>query len=1160
MATKITQDPKHKVSNHTAPARDGYGLKSTWKYPKDATKDSKYRATNTFVSWDLLYAQGKARNIKLTRSYKTGDVSTTSSSTSINSFTTTSASRKADRGKKFTRESFWPYTTRRLTRVDHNVYLDNGCKGHGPVSTTTLNLAVPAAPSIGAFSFDTDTGTVKVKITAAKSTPKAERKLTTYTWMVERGKYNTTTKKFSVKETKVMKTGQTFSGGEKSLSYDCTDYQALADGELYLITVVARSQGLAGDSKEVTRRYVVAPPAAVTIRTKEITVTTGGSGRVTVPISVRRKYTTKKSGSKTVNDLCVNPVDGVVLQAAVNVEAKSASSVLGSDWDDVGSVDDGECVALTANTADLTPAQNNYTYVRVKSWRFDADCAPMCRYSNVAALSALRTVDSATDDECAILELTPTADGEGANVLIGYDKKDGSTRDDADGTEISWADASTAWNSTKRPRTFEVTWHTSTANAEEGSAAYPYKDIWHYVQRVYVEDLEEGVQYWFRARRYNDDSSGNRTYGKYCTKIWGTETDPDNVKTTATLTPTVRPTQVTLTAPPSAPTGSDLTLSWTYDGGDQTAYRVFLGGGNKVVAQASAASSSCVLKSSDYGPYVTEDGTLQVRVAVSTSKRRDVFTESGWATVTFAEPPVLEASVPTVTAQPATVYLYSSTAAAAASVTVAAMGSAGVEEVGIEPQVEGDDVWGGLATPDWSEITWAGTAWYAANVAPAVAASDAAWDTLPIATETFVGGTTATLRDVPVGGNDEEEVSSQELRPYVVVQPSGTPGAYMLATLDVDGSQWELASEPVWCDASGDDSEGGTYLRFPWPLSLYDDPETPTDEQAEAFDGCSVTLAYMPQGEEYDAAWDAYAELRAASDALVAAHDPAETVYEAAVEIPVGTDFRDGASYVLTATVTSATSGLASNVAQAEFAVAWAHQAPGPGDEITVTPYDVTDEDGNRTIGATIQLAEPEGAVDTDMADVWRVAADGWHLIAEGRGLTDAVEDSYAPFGDADLAYRVVVRTADGDVDWADFPYELDLDHTRIDFGGSYVELPYNIAVSHGYSKDSEQRQHLGEALPRGYWGSSHGRSFSVSSDLVRSASREQRRLLHELGRYMGPVLVRTPDGCCMEAEVTPDTSVSHDSSAVPASVRGTEIELTAEHMAVPTDEGGEES
>lgn len=1139
MATRITKDPKHKVIGHTAPTRDGYILKSTWKYPKNATKDSDHRATNTFNSWDLYFTLGKKNNIKLTRSWKTGDVSTTSSTVNINHFTTTSATRSADKGKTFTRADFYPFTGRKLTRIDHNVYLDNNVKGHGPVSTTTLNLSVPAKPAVGSFSFNTDTGTVSVKITAAKSTPKAECRRTKYTWKIQKGKYNATTQKFSVSETKVNKT-DTFSGGSQSFSYDCVDYQALKDGELYLCTLTAWSQGITGDSDTVTRYYVVAPPASVTIR--DPTVTTGGAGRVTVPVAVNTKWTKKKSGNKTVNDYCVNPVDGLVLQAAVNVEAKSASSVSGSDWDDVGAVDDGECVALTANTSDLTPSENNYTYVRVKSWRFGADCAPMCRYSNVKALNSLRTVDTAADDECAILELTPMEEGDGAYLLIGYDKKDGSTADDADGTEVSWAESVTAWKSTKQPSTFEVTWSDKTDTAVDGDPGYPYKDIWNYTQQVYVEGLEEGVQYWFRARRYNNDDSGNRTYGEYCEKVWGTKTDASTVTEDAKLTPTVRPSQVTLMVPTSAPANSDLQISWTYDGGAQTAYRLLLGGGNKVVMQSNSLSSSCVLKQADYAAYVTEDSTLQIMVAVSTSKRRDVFTESSWSSVTFADPPVLEVSVPTVTAQPATAYLYSTTPASSTSISIGAMGTNGVEEAGIEPQVEGDDVWGALVTPTWEATTWGGTAWYAANVTPAVEAADDAWDELVISTETFVGGTDAELKYVLVS-------DLGDLRPYVVAQPSGAPGPYMLATLSVASDTWELATEPVWCDADGIEDEDGTYLRFPWPLTLSDEEHLPS------FTGCTVTLEYLPSSDANDEAWSEYTELRATADELESIHDPDEVVYEATVEVPPTTDFRDEASYVLSATVTSAASGLVSNVAEASFEVHWAHQAPAPDNSIAVTPYDTTDEDGVRTIGASIQLVEPTGASNTDMADVWRVAADGAHLIAEGRSLDDLVVDEYAPFGDADLAYRVVVRTADGDVDWADYEYELSLRHTRLDFGGSYIELPFNLDIRHGYSKDSEQRQHIGDKLPRGFWGSAHGRSFSVSSDLVRNASREQRALLHELGRYMGPVLVRTPDGCCMEAEITPDTTMSYNSSAIPASIRGTEIMLSTEHMAVPVDE-----
>lgn len=1145
MATRITKHPTSKVGSHTAPVRDGNLFKSTWKVPSGATKDSDHRATSMYVGFHIYYDRSSRRNYRITKSDKYQTVGITSSQVSINNFVANSASTAADKNKTFTREDFYPYTGRMITHVEHEVYLDNSvANGNGPTSKVSTTFDVPNKPTVSAFSFDTETGTVKVKITAAKTQPRKERKLTKYVWRIQKGKFKASTQKFTLEQTMVNET-DVFAGGSKSFSYDCRDYQSLVEDELYLCTLTAWSQGFSGNSEQVMKRFVVAPPASVTIR--DPIVTADGDGRVTVPVTVRRKFTTKKSGSKTVNDYCVNPVDGVVLQAAVNVEAKSASSVSSSDWDDVGAVDNGDCVALTANVAELTPSQNNYTYVRVKSWRFGSDCAPMCRYSNVKALNSLRTVETATNDESAILELTPTADGTGAYLLIGYDKiSGGGQRDDADGTEISWSDSSTAWKSTKQPSTFEVDWFDETASTSEGDPGYPYRSIWYYTQQVYVEGLEEGTQYWFRCRRYNDDDSGNRTYGEYCSKVWGTKTAKSTVTTDATLMPTVRPSQVTLTAPPSAPTGSDVTLTWTYDGGAQTAYRLFLGSGDKIVVESKSSASSCVLKQADYASYVTDGGTLRAMVAVSTSKRRDVFTESSWATITFAEAPVLEVAIPTVTAQPATAYLYSTTAPSVANVMIGATGSDGIDEAGIEPQVEGDDVWGALVTPTWSETTWAETAWYASNVTPAIEAADDAWDALDITTETFTGGTTADLCDVLVG-------DLGGLRSYVVVQPSGVPGSYMLATLVVDGDQYDLADSPVWCDSEGVEDDDGTYLRFPWPLALSDEEHLPS------FVGCTITLAYLPSSDANDEAWDDYTELRATADELESLHDPDDVVYEATVEIPAGTDFRDDASYVLRATVTSATSGLASNIAEASFDVLWAHQAPAPDDEITVTPYDTTDDDGIRTIGAQIQLVEPTGATSTDMADVWRVAADGAHLIAEGRLLDELVVDEYAPFGDADLAYRVVVRTADGDVDWADYPYELDLNHSRLDFGGNYIELPFNLGIRHGYSKDSEQRQHIGDKLPRGFWGSAHSRSFSVSSDLVRNASREQMALLHELGRYMGPVLVRTPDGCCMEAEITPDTSMTYNSSAIPASIRGTEIVLTLEHMAAPSDEIEEE-
>ena len=307
-------------------------------------------------------------------------------------------------------------------------------------------------------------------------------------------------------------------------------------------------------------------------------------------------------------------------------------------------------------------------------------------------------------------------------------------------------------------------------------------------------------------------------------------------------------------------------------------------------------------------------------------------------------------------------------------------------------------------------------------------------------------------------------------------------------------------------------------------------------------------------------AWGAYVTLRTTSDDMMSIiGDTSNSVYVATVDIPSGTDLRDNAIYDAHAQVSSV-EGLASNIATDDFTVQWAHQAPKLTDaEVTIAPYDTTDEDGNRTIGCLVTLPTFEEWEATDELDLWRVSSDGHHMVASGLVPGAVVNDQYAPFGDGYTAYRVVSRTANGDVDWADFEYSHLLWLTRIDFGNSYIELPYNLQISHGYTKESEQRTHLGESLPRGYWGSTHGRTCTVSSSLVRRESINERSLIHELGCYMGPVFVRTPDGCCMEGEVLPDTSMSYSSAATPVNVQVTEIQLTDEHMAsVPEPEDGD--
>lgn len=1130
--TDITKKPTVKVTSHTCPKRDGHTYKSTWKVPSGATKDSDHKATNIFRSWDIFAKSGK-KNVKLTRSLGyAGGTNVTSSSCNINAFHTTGASVKKYKNVTLTRKSFYPYTNLKLTSVVSNAVLTNG-KGWGPVSAKTAKMSVPGKPSIGGFSFDVENGTANVKVTAAKSNPSAERKSTKYTWTVE---YKKNGKSKEVKKNVT----DAFDGGEKSFPYDCTAYQALKNGEYYLITLKAWSQGLAGDSEAVTSRFVVAPPATVTLNEPQIT--TGSNGQVYAPITITHSYTKKTvtKGNKKVqeNDLCLDPVSGVILEAAVNVSASVESLIPADSWEEVGAVDDNECTGLTANTLDLIPEENNYTWIRVKSWRFDKDTSPLVRYSNVKSLEKLRTADTATDDECAILELSPTSDGTGARVLIGYDKKDGSTRDDADGTELSWAEDPNAWLSTKQPETFEVEWKEATAEASEDDPGYPYRDLWYYMQLVYVDGLDEGTEYNFRVRRYNEDSSGVKTFGPYDGHIWGTaSSDPTEP---AKCTPVVRPTAVILGHPASVAVGSSIRLTWTFDGGEQTAYRVFLGGVNKAVAESTGATASCVLRYDLYRSFVSS-GTLQAMVQVCTSKRGDDFVSSQWEAITISERPTCEMSIPTVTAQPLTATIYSSTGSLTANITVRSRGAGGCDECGVEEQVAGDDVWGATVEPSWTQTTWGETQWYADNVAQAADAAEDAYDALDIANETFTGLSDA-LR-VPV------EVETGETRYYALVQLSAAVGPYMEATMTSGQDSWVVATEPVMADSSGTPDDEGAYLRLPIPQTMQD-ALAREEDPVDMFDGCTVSVSYLAASDANDEAWADYMELLSSADALTGAHAAGDTVWVATVQSPDMLYLRDGATYDASCVVTSATSGLASNEAACSFEVAWSHQAPVPSDSIAVASYDTTDADGIREIGAVVSLAAPISYAEGDSYDVWRVANDGAQLIAVAQDLNAEVVDPYAPFGDADLYYRVVSRTNDGDYDFKDYPYSLGAKLTRLDFGDEYVELPYNLVLKHDYSKESEQRHHLGEELPEGYWNRGHGRTLDIESEMIRSLSAEDRAALHRLGRHSGPVFVRTHDGSCMEAEVVPTISLNYSSAAVPVSITCTEIALTEEHMA----------
>lgn len=246
--------------------------------------------------------------------------------------------------------------------------------------------------------------------------------------------------------------------------------------------------------------------------------------------------------------------------------------------------------------------------------------------------------------------------------------------------------------------------------------------------------------------------------------------------------------------------------------------------------------------------------------------------------------------------------------------------------------------------------------------------------------------------------------------------------------------------------------------------------------------------------------------------------------YTATVELPAGLDLVDLASYRLDVTATDEMGLTASQTA--EIDVDWARKAPYPTGCLTVTPTSTVDDDGVAHRECALSIASGFGAA-TDLFELYRVTQDGAELAIGGVAAGWSGTDPYAPFGTgADTAYRIALRTADGDVSWHDVPYEMAFDAMRLDFGEAYVEMPYNIEVSDSFAKDVETRKHL-DGTVEGYWNEGARRTGKLSTLLPADTHADEIAALRAMARYAGAVYVRTPDGHAYAADVQVSDAVS---------------------------------
>lgn len=187
-----------------------------------------------------------------------------------------------------------------------------------------------------------------------------------------------------------------------------------------------------------------------------------------------------------------------------------------------------------------------------------------------------------------------------------------------------------------------------------------------------------------------------------------------------------------------------------------------------------------------------------------------------------------------------------------------------------------------------------------------------------------------------------------------------------------------------------------------------------------------------------------------------------------------------------------------------------------------------------------------------DVCDLYRVTPDGADLIASDVEFGSTVKDLLAPFTSAQsgvaTSYIVATRTVDGAVAWREVEYTLHAGGLVLDWPGNRLALPFNVENDESFDKDFESRTHM-DGKTEGYWEDGSTRNASISTDLIRLDSSDERELVRSVARYCGAVFVRAGNGIAFDADVQiTKLSESYSSGAIAVSLSCSGIELTDAH------------
>ena len=230
----------------------------------------------------------------------------------------------------------------------------------------------------------------------------------------------------------------------------------------------------------------------------------------------------------------------------------------------------------------------------------------------------------------------------------------------------------------------------------------------------------------------------------------------------------------------------------------------------------------------------------------------------------------------------------------------------------------------------------------------------------------------------------------------------------------------------------------------------------------------------------------------------------------------------------------------ASDPVTEDFTVSWSHQAIMP-----IATREVDDDE--RIVKLTV--TEPDGAIEGDTVDIYRLSTDKPELIIKDAVFGETYVDPYPAYGETG-GHRFVYKTLNGDITtadkklaWMDLDGSCDADdpeaetdavipadRTSIDFGVNRIDLFYNLELSHSWEKDFAETKYLGGSV-QGDWNPAVSRKASVGSVAVTIYDTAVIEQMRRLAVYPGICHVRTPDGSSFPADVQVSEDRSHSTA-----------------------------